>query len=550
MRLKFIFCLVAALTGGGSTMSWAANAGGPVAPDSAVPAGPFMGAFNGEPPSDLVSIAPNLLAIFDHVAGWVVFTDSKGSELWRERLPSLFRVGDVRTFKERTVLIDRDGKRKIVMPRYNDDSHPRFSVAAVPVAANDPDIAAPSYLQRAFRRAGLKAQAGAGYAAELQLFSLTDDFLVSATFLGFDSQGNAYSLARELKERKASADPKDSTTVIKVTLTVGKHDATGKRTMVGSLPLNEMFKIPRGHYVAVEPSGSIVALLPLIEKGARTQGVYLYRPELVDEIQQSRKATRVDLANGRKTLQAAVSAVSSSSVVQPDVGGIALHETKDAPVDRNPQNIPGRRKVSAMKDVASQIMGFTWTIKKENLALDNQKDCLFGKNKKDHSFELPHELKHAVPGSTYTGVPYNWGGKENLNDIRYHLQAGFRAGNICSEVNEKIENTTGLDCSGFVSQVWGIDEFDTDHVAAITTPISDIKSMQWGDVFNLPEHHIRLYVGQEKNAEDGMRIRTLESTSACGGTCEISYTVDHLNGYSLHRLKAGKSTEPKVAAVH
>jgi hypothetical protein len=62
------------------------------------PAGHFYGNFNGEPPNDLISIAPNMLAIVDHVSGTVVFTHADGTERGRRQLPGQFRVDNVRAF--------------------------------------------------------------------------------------------------------------------------------------------------------------------------------------------------------------------------------------------------------------------------------------------------------------------------------------------------------------------------------------------------------------------------------------------------------------------
>jgi hypothetical protein len=141
-------------------------------PDNADPAGPFMKEFNGEPPSDIVSLGQGLLALIDHVTGVVVFTDRAGVERSRTRLPGNFRVNDVRIFPDHTALIDVGGKKKIVL-RLN--AQAPDAMVTTDVVANDPDIAAPAFVSRKYRRAGIKPQKGAGFARELVMRSVTPD---------------------------------------------------------------------------------------------------------------------------------------------------------------------------------------------------------------------------------------------------------------------------------------------------------------------------------------------------------------------------------------
>jgi cell wall-associated NlpC family hydrolase len=507
------------------------------APDETEPAAAFMGDFNGEPPSDIISLGTNLLALIDHVSGVVVFADEYGKERSRARLPGGFRVNDVRIFPDRTALIDISGNRKIIFS--HGDQSPPTALVVKSVAPQDQDIAAPAFISRQFRRAGIKTQAGSGFTAELVVRSVTPQPIVSATFLGLDAKGQAYSLAREIVY-VPGGDGNEKRTTLKVVLTVGRHDKTGRRIQVATLPLDELFKMPRGRYVAVEPSGAVVALLPLKQKDSRDQGVYLYRPIFKDEVEQKDAAR--PLRNARETLEAMSAAAAEAdlhSVAGPAPGKSSL-EVKDAPVVPPLQDITGRRSFNEMKTVASKIMTFGWQVTRGNLALDKQRDCAFGDGEAAHAFELPHDIKRAKENDSRIGVPYNWDGKGDLATIKSELAQGLRAGNICSEIDVKSPNTTGLDCSGFVAQVWGVGPFATADADNITTSLPDIDSMRWGDALNLKQHHIRLFVGQDVTPEHGLRIHSLESTSACSGTCEINYDVEHFNGYELIRLKPRK----------
>jgi hypothetical protein len=533
MQKHFSYAAVFAASLFISGSALAATSGVIKSPDTSDPVGPFPKEFNGEPPSDIVSLAPDLLALIDHVTGVVVFTNGAGVERSRNRLPGGFRVNDVRIFPDRTALIDVGGKKKIVF-RLN--APPPDALPATDVTPNDPDAAAPTFVLRKFRRVGIKPQKGAGFERELVMRSVTPDAIASATYLGMDSKGRAYSLAREIQAIDIGTLGKPRYK-LRVTLTIGQHDRTGRRLTVATLPLDEMFKMPRGRYVAVNPDGGVVAMLPLQKKGARKQGIYLYRPKFEDEVEQ-KKAPK-PLANAQATLNKINSAIPDASAVpvSDDLPGDTSFELKDQNMDNPAINIAGRRTVAQMKKAAHDIMTFSWDVRPENLSIGHQENCSFGKGDAERSFELPHAFKHAKENQRIQRVPYNWSGKDDLPTIRAQLKNGYRAGNICSEVEEKSPNTAGLDCSGFMSQIWGIGDFGTKHIDDVADNLEALEKMQWGDAFNLKEHHIRLYVGREKSDEHGMRIHTLESTSACSGTCEVSYDVEHFHNYEMVRLK-------------
>jgi hypothetical protein len=486
--------------------------------------------FNGEAPSDIISIDPKLVAIFDHVGGKVIFTDDAGTFRGAARIPSGFRVGAVRNFPDRTVLIDEGRKTKITLPRSASESTEIPHISEAAVSLDDPDITAPTLVNRLQRRKSIRPQPGAGFDAELELFSLTPERLVSATFLGVDAQGNGYSLSREMEIVESDDDA--SYRKIKVTLTVGQHDRTGRRIKVAVIPLDKLFKTPFGHYVTVDPTGQVIALLPI-----KNKGIVLFKPVLVAEVSQHKSPN--PLAAAAQTNSAAISALQSAS--ESEIPGLTTSansaEQKDAPISG--EAIPGRKKYADMKETAKNFMNFKWRVSRsENLAIGHQADCNFKRIDPLHSFELPHALKNAELGDDLTGVPYNWDGKGDLDSIRDELARGYRAGNICSEYRNKSPNTTGIDCSGFVAQVWGVSSFGTGNAKSIAKPLTKLERMRWGDVFVRVGHHIRLYVEQEVTPEFGMRIHTLESQGACNGTCERSYHVEHFHGYELMRLSS------------
>ena len=209
---------------------------------------------------------------------------------------------------------------------------------------------------------------------------------------------------------------------------------------------------------------------------------------------------------------------------------------RDIPGESGVADALARRTLPEMQRAAADIMGTSWMASTDNLAAGHQLDCDFDRSDANHAFELPHQLKVAAAGTEIKGIPYNWGGKGSIEQFRSEIEQGYRAGNICSQVGRKLPRTTGLDCSGFVAQVWGVPEFGTARAHRYSVPIASLDDLQWGDAFNKAGSHIRLFVGTEMTPDEGMRINTIEFTSACGGTCAFSYHVEHFQGYEIRRL--------------
>jgi hypothetical protein len=491
---------------------------------------------NGEPPSDLVAIAPGLLAIVDHVSGIVVFANETGEERGRGRLPTGFRVNIVHYFPERTVMIDRDGARKIVLPRRDQSPTSLPEIRAVPVRANDPDTATPRIVKRSNRRLGVQPQSGAGVTMELEVRAFNVGMLAAATFLGIDRQGRAYTLGHEIHVLPVAQRDGAQRSRIEATLTVGRHDRSGVRREVAYIPVDKLYKVPRGEYVAIDRNGEAIALLPMMDQNRKPVGVRLYRPEFVPE--EPQVAVSRPLRAAAATLRALIASEANAvSVPIPnDAPDVPVVEDRDIAGETVPGDVRTRRSLRDMQEAAAALINESWTVSSANLAAGRQVDCDFNDHNANRAYELPHQLKSLTPGARVNGVPYNWGGKISLARFRAELAEGFRAGNICSQVGHKLARTTGLDCSGFVAQVWGVNGFGTAEVHRYSVPLADLNELRWGDVFNRPGKHIRLYVSDDNTPEEGLRINTIESSSVCGGTCALSYHVEHFHGYEIRRF--------------
>lgn len=93
-------------------------------------------------------------------------------------------------------------------------------------------------------------------------------------------------------------------------------------------------------------------------------------------------------------------------------------------------------------------------------------------------------------------VPYCWGGFDLPSTFNSAMGYNRDAGDI-NTTGSKRWCTAGVDCSGFVSRLWGLGtKYSTWGLTGISYPISK-SSMKFGDVFNWPGHHViffRYYV--------------------------------------------------------
>ena len=147
------------------------------------------------------------------------------------------------------------------------------------------------------------------------------------------------------------------------------------------------------------------------------------------------------------------------------------------------------------------------------------------------------------------GLPYDWGGADSIPEFRTRLERGFAAGNIggtfWADGAERV--TAGVDCSGFVSNVWKLPtHIPTRELDNFTTPVAELNNMRVGDALLLTRIaptgekqgvHVVLY--REQVSPDGasLYLRVTEATSRCGAVCDSVYENDYFQDYTLRRRK-------------
>lgn len=148
---------------------------------------------------------------------------------------------------------------------------------------------------------------------------------------------------------------------------------------------------------------------------------------------------------------------------------------------------------------AMDIINYKWSYEKKDI---------------NENINLPYYIQEK---NEYIGIPYCYGGRisidsSNISDVdnfKDALLKGYYPGNINTN-RGYIKNTAGLDCSGFVSAVYNIDEnISTESMNKYFKEI-DYRDLKPMDIVNSKGKHVYIYLGP---TEDNKGIIILESTS-------------------------------------
>jgi len=125
-------------------------------------------------------------------------------------------------------------------------------------------------------------------------------------------------------------------------------------------------------------------------------------------------------------------------------------------------------------DVAAEFATHVWTMTEEN----ETGSC-------DSSYQSDWTA------GTWVGIPYDWGGWVTTAEYDEDLEDGEGAGS--HSWHGVLSCTTGVDCSGFVSQAWKTDQkYGTATFYQVTTEI-DVDELQRSDALNKSGSHIVMF---------------------------------------------------------
>jgi len=221
----------------------------------------------------------------------------------------------------------------------------------------------------------------------------------------------------------------------------------------------------------------------------------------------------------------------------------------------------GSRTREQMLETAYAYLDYRLTISPENYQPTIKDICYRFKsgvcNSQCNAWTRPPYLttaKRLAPAESTSfevpATPYAWGGFDSLDQLASKIQMGRPAGDVCAERKkfpsiildgDLAPNPTyvaGVDCSGFVSRVWGIRRQTTQGLAAPEVSVAiDWADFKPGDIALKAGSHVRLFESWSGEARDTARFIEAAISDCGGSVCRNSYKISALaaSGYKPYR---------------
>lgn len=132
---------------------------------------------------------------------------------------------------------------------------------------------------------------------------------------------------------------------------------------------------------------------------------------------------------------------------------------------------------------------------------------------------------------SYTSVPYCWGGFDTVTSFKTAMNSGLSAGDInCT--GSKRAGTAGVDCSGFVSRLWGLGtKRSTWTLPNVAVKVSK-TSMKLGDAYIWPGSHCMFF---RYYTTGGAQVFESTTTNSYDRTVTMNRTNTALANYGAYR---------------
>lgn len=484
---------------------------------------------DGAGPSHIFHLHDRVLAVVDPLQGKIAaYKDGHSSQIKESSLPNGSRPWRLVRQPDKVIIISEDEKSRIEVPR-DETTWPQQFIAQANDTA-DQRFRMPR-VQRT--RSGLMLLAAGGLRA-LNVRPIGPNYMASMRELERDRGGRRYLLWKEYYFSDES-DPRAKK--IQVDVYVGRFEKDGRFSGLARIPRASMNRIGFD-YVTILPDGTF-ALLASINTGQfKIYGGSFEKPStLIARAQQQR---------GKPHYWAFPPPISplSAFIVPSDTDVIESGDSAVQPVSSHPISMtkapPTRAEYIAAMDAYRDE---TWTLTDNNRRSPCEGAIVAGIPVSCPHRRLfvwpPREVKKPYP-NPMKGLPYDWGGADSIEGFRKKLELGYAAGNIgdtfWADGAERV--TTGVDCSGFVSNVWKLGpHVPTSKLDEFTTPVAELNKMRAGDALLFAGVHVVLFREQVMPDGASLYLRVTEATSRCGSVCDSVYEIDYLHNFTLRRRK-------------
>jgi hypothetical protein len=259
------------------------------------------------------------------------------------------------------------------------------------------------------------------------------------------------------------------------------HHYDGKGNLLGRarVPLSD-FYAPVKNGIAVGPDGNVYVLVPKqdrVEIQRLTFGSAL-RPILPD---QERAVTDAPTAEGMNALSSR-----------------------------------GCRSRSTMIAVAVDYRTNYWYLSSENT---------------DGNCDNRGKPRYIAGAGYYYSVPYDAGGWDTVNGYRNMMDSdNYQAGDISWGDPCCATCSRGVDCSGFVTRVWGEDQkLYTRTIPQHSTELNSLDDLSQGDVLNDPYNHVALFY---ESCSGGARVYHATTYGGFDRVIRRCHSWSYFDGYT------------------
>lgn len=469
----------------------------------------------GQVPSQFMWIRDGLMAARDSLDGTLVFFDDDGHVLGRAKFPSGFDTEDIIGQPTAIRLIDFSHRTQITIQRNVDP-------AATTVLQSTPNGSDSEIRRRRLQRRSAQElivnderQNGTH---PLTVRALAGGQLAQAYEISPGTSDNRFVVSEEITAVKPA---------LTVRVFVQRFDREGRLNGVVYVPLDNFELVPR-NIVAVTGAGRARVLRPTDE------GV---RIDEYDFVAPPRAGNRRLNDSELRSLSRKLREIPVDTTVQGDTSTPFNDGSDHVEVVVPPSPPIARAKVL---ENARAYLTVNWVMQRENFerpGIENR--CAPGSS---YIWLRPRHFTREMIGTTIGPMPYRWGGDDTPQTFRTRSEWGALAGDMCTcrqaEYNYCVfADSAGVDCSGFVSRVWGIEKRGTSGLLDVAADIDNLEALKPGDAFDWPQRHIRLFTGYAEGAATAFTVLEASTRYQCEGVCERIYRPSELNGYKLIRYK-------------
>jgi hypothetical protein len=488
---------------------------------------------DGAGPSHIFQLHDNVVAVVDPLDGAVMAYGGTWRTATRTAMmPAGFRPSRLVRQPSSVIIVSEDERTRIEVAR-DETQWPR-EFTTIPHDAAKAGLR-PARVVRTPFALTLKARG----ARALSVRPIGPYYLASVRELERIGDGRRYLLWKEFHLSEPAPGQEDDQR-IKVDVYVGRFEKNGTLSGIAPLPLAIMSRVGFD-YAAIMPDGTIAVLASLLGRDGKAGPFKIYR---LDFETPSRDLVELQRASGKPRRWAQAPPLSNLfPLIEPSDTTVLPSDDDERPAARDAATgIARAAKPSELRRRMDEYRDFRWTLTAQNLRDPCKGEIVPGipaACTKRSRFVLPPDTTRWRLPVAMKGVPYDWGGVDSLQRFDEKIRSGYVAGNIGGTFwsTEVRRVTAGVDCSGFVSNVWQLGRHvGTGELPEVTRRVKSLNEMRTGDALLLPDHHVALYKQQEAPDGGSLAIRVTEASSRCGAVCDSLYEIDRFQDYALRRV--------------